>query len=109
MGRKNDIDLVREYVGSEQYEFYRHALTESKKDGIEPEDVVYALLTGKIIDEYPERERLLVYGTLKNDLPVHVVCDFSDSEVMYIATVYIPSARDWISYQVRKRRQGRKK
>lgn len=108
MRRKNDIDLVREYVASERYEFYRHALTESKKDGIQPEDVVYVLLTGKIIEEYPERERLLVYGTLKNDLPVHVVCDLSDMDLMYIPTVYIPSKTEWTRNQARKR-QGRKK
>jgi hypothetical protein len=71
--------------------------------------VVYVLLTGKVIEEYPERERILIYGSMKNDLPLHVVCDFSDEEVMYIPTVYIPSKRDWIGYQIRKRRKREKK
>jgi len=66
MKREKDIGLVREYVETERYEFYRHALTEAKKDGVEPEDVVYVLLTGKIIEEYPERERLLIYGEMSN-------------------------------------------
>ena len=57
MWRRIDIDLIKEYVTTERFEFYRHALTEAKKDGIEPEDVVYLLLTGKIIEAYPERER----------------------------------------------------
>jgi len=57
MSRRVDIDVIKEYVESERFEFYRHALTEAKKDGIEPEDVVYVLLTGKVIEAYPERER----------------------------------------------------
>ena len=96
--RYQDITLVREYIEAERYEFYRHALTESKKDGVEPEDVVYVLLTGKVIEEYPERGRLLIYGTMTNELPLHVVCDLSNEDVMYIPTVYIPSKEDWIRY-----------
>lgn len=109
MKRERNIDLVRDYIETERYEFYRHALTESKKDGVEPEDVVYALLTGKVIEEYPERERLLVYGEMTNHLPLHVVCDLSDEEVMYIVTVYIPSREEWIRFQVRKREVRKKK
>ena len=77
-----NIDCVREYIETERYEFFRHALTEAKKDGVEPEDVVYVLLTGKVIEEYPERERLLIYGEMTNQLPLHVVCDLSDEDVM---------------------------
>ncbi len=108
MWRRIDIDLIKEYVTTERFEFYRHALTEAKKDGIEPEDVVYLLLTGKIIEAYPERERVLVYGKTNQDLPVHVVCDLSDEDLMYIPTVYIPSSNDWIRFQIR-RRQPREK
>jgi hypothetical protein len=109
MPRQRNIDLIREYVEGDRYEFYRHALTEARKDGAEPEDVVYVLLTGKVIEEYPKRERILVYGRMKNKVPLHVVCDFSDEDVMYIPTVYIPSKRDWTKYQVRKRREGEKR
>jgi hypothetical protein len=108
MNREIDINLVREYVEADSYEFYRHALTEGKKDGVEPEDVVYVLLTGKVIEEYPERERLLIYGEMPNQIPLHVVCDLSDEDVMYIPTVYIPSREDWIRFQIRKRRPRKK-
>jgi len=85
--------------------FYRHALTEAKKDGIEPDDVVYVLLVGKIIERYSERSRVLVFGTMKNGLPLHVVCDYSDPEIMYIPTVYIPSKEEWIKFQRRKKKR----
>jgi hypothetical protein len=109
MKRNQDINLVRQYIEAERYEFYRHALTEAKKDGIEPEDVVYVLLTGKVIEEYPERGRLLIYGTMVNKLPLHVVCDLSDEDVMYIPTVYIPSKEAWIRYQIRKKPSDKKR
>ncbi|HET89567.1 MAG TPA: DUF4258 domain-containing protein [Chloroflexi bacterium] len=35
-----------------KYFFYTHALTEAKKDGVTPEDVVHAILTGEVIEEY---------------------------------------------------------
>ena len=109
MKRDQYINLVWEYIEAERYEFYRHALTESKKDGVEPEDIVYVLLTGKVIEEYPERSRLLIYGTMVNKLPLPVVCDLSNDDVMYIPTVYIPSKEGWIKYQIRRKPSGKKK
>jgi tRNA(Leu) C34 or U34 (ribose-2'-O)-methylase TrmL len=97
------IEKIRNFIQNENYEFYSHAITEAKKDGVEPEDIVYVLLTGKIIERYPERKRVLVYGKMMNGLPLHVVCDYSDSGLIYIPTVYIPSDDEWTgNYQRRK-------
>jgi len=71
------IENIRDFVQNENYEYYNPAITEAKKDGVEPEDVVYVLLTGKIIERYPKRHRVLVYGTMLNGLPLHIVCDYS--------------------------------
>lgn len=109
MQRKIDLKLVREFVEGDRYEFYRHALTEAKKDGVEPEDVVQVLLTCKIIEEYPERRRVLVFGKMRDGCPLHVICDFSDEEVMYIPTVYIPAETEWVKYQVRKPKVKKRK
>ena len=99
------IENIRDYVQKDNHEFYSHAITEAKKDGVEPEDVVSVLLMGKIIERYPKRCRVLVYGTMLNGLPLHVVCDYSDEEIMYIPTVYIPSDEEWTNnYQRRKKR-----
>lgn len=101
------IEDIRKFVENEKHEFYSHALTEAKKDGIEPEDVVYVLLTGKIIEKYPERFRALVYGELLNGLPLHVVCDYSDRNIMYIPTVYIPSDGEWTNNYQRRKKRGK--
>ncbi len=98
------IENIRNFVQNERYEFYSHAITEAKKDGVEPEDVVYVLFTGKIIEKYPNRLRVLIYGTMLNGLPFHVICDYLDENVMYIPTVYIPSNEEWTNnYQCRKK------
>ena len=79
MRQEHDIHQVREYVAAGRYEYYLHALTEARKDGVEPEDIVHVMLTGRVIEEYPERARLLIYGEMPNQLPLHVVCDFADN------------------------------
>lgn len=98
------IETIRGFIKNEKYEYYSHAVTEAKKDGVEPEDIVYLLLTGKIIERYPERYRVLVYGKMLNKLPLHVVCDYSDEDLLYITTVYIPSKGEWTHNFQRRRR-----
>lgn len=34
------IEKIRNFIQNEKYEFYTHAITEGKKDGIEPEDII---------------------------------------------------------------------
>lgn len=98
------IKSIRRHIENENYQFYTHALTEAKKDGVEPEDIVYVLLTGEIIENYAERYRVLVHGEMLSRVPLHVVCDYSDEELIYIITVYIPSREEWSqSFKRRKR------
>jgi hypothetical protein len=97
-----DIEQARQIVREERHLFYKHALIEAKKDGVRPDDVVYIILTGKIIEEYPERKRFLVYGTIFNNIPLHAVCDVSVPGILFIVTVYIPDSLEWIDCQIRK-------
>lgn len=87
--------------------FYTHALTEAKKGGIAPEDAVHAILTGDIIEEYPNRQRALIFAMLPHQIPLHVVCDYSQADVLLIVTVYVPDDRLWINLRVR--RKGERK
>ena len=102
------IEKIRKYIQNENYEYYTQAIIEGKKDGIEPEDIIYVLLTGKIIEEYSDRQRVLIHGTTLNGLPLHIICNYSAPDIIYIVTVYIPSDDEWIcNYQ--KRKKGGKK
>ena len=100
-----DLDEMRGLVLEGRYFFYTHALTEAKKDGIEPEDAVHAILTGEVIEEYPDRQRVLVFAMLPHKIPLHVVCDYSQVSVLLITTVYVPDDRLWIGFRIR--RKGR--
>jgi hypothetical protein len=97
-----NLDEIRRLVLEGRYFFYTHALTEAKKDGIAPEDAVHAILTGEVIEEYSDRQRVLVFATLPDEVPLHVVCDYSQANVLLIVTVYIPDDRQWIRFRVRR-------
>jgi hypothetical protein len=101
-------EQIRNNIRAEKYEYYLHALTEGKKDGVEPEDILYVLLNGKIIERYPDRQRSLVYGEMMNGLPLHVVCNYADPDMIYIVTVYIPSDAEWICNYQQRRKGGKK-
>lgn len=101
------IEKIRKFIENEDYEFYAHALIEAKKDGVEPEDMVYVLLTGKIIERYQERKRILVCGRMLNEIPLHIVCNYSDPDLLYIVTVYIPSREDWAN-NFQRRKKGKR-
>jgi len=102
-----DLNEVRRLVLEGKYFFYAHALTEAKKDGITPEDAVHAILTGEVIEEYSDCQRCLVFAVLPDEMPLHVVCDYSQAKVLLIVTVYIPDDRQWIGFRVR--RKGKRK
>ncbi len=97
-----DIETLRRLVREGKYFFYVHALTEAKKDGVAPEDAVQIVLNGSIIEQYPERKRVLVFGMMTSDIPLHVVCDYSNDDLILIPTVYIPSRRRWVASRRRK-------
>jgi hypothetical protein len=62
-------------------------------------------LNGKIIEEYPERQRVLIYAVLdEEDLPVHIIVDYSEPDEPVIVTSYVPDSRYWIKFQIRKSR-----
>jgi len=46
------IEQIKGLIEKEFYYFYAHCLTEAKKDGISPEDIIYCLLTGKVVEKY---------------------------------------------------------
>ncbi|MBN1876639.1 MAG: DUF4258 domain-containing protein [Anaerolineae bacterium] len=94
---------------SEALRVSKHALYEACKEGLRGKDIVHAIFNGEIIEHYPDRKRVLILGpTLTNitfddspeptkvQLPLHVVCDYSDNDVVVAVTVYIPNRERWV-------------
>jgi hypothetical protein len=71
------------------------------KEGFEERQIIEAL-TGRdrrILEHYPDQERCLVMGTcaIGRGTRLHVVCDYSDTEVLDIVTAYVPQAPWWVT------------
>jgi len=103
-----DIERIRAKIRSGQFTIYTHAMVEAMKDGLTGDDILYVALQGKIIEEYPERNRCLLYATVPGGMPVHIVVDYSWEEEYEITTVYIPDNREWINFQIRRKKVKKK-
>jgi len=101
-----NIDNIRAKVRAKQYFIYDHAFTEAFKDGLSVAAMRYVLLNGEIIEDYPERQRCLVYGNLPDGMPVHVIVEYARSE-LEIVTTYVPDKREWLDFKIRKSRTRR--
>ena len=102
-----DIEFIRGQFLKGEYAVSDHAIIEARKDGIEPNTVKkleWAVIKGTVIEDYPDRDRILIYAELnEDDLPVHVVVDYSFKEEPVIVTGYVPDSRYWIKSQIRKK------
>lgn len=98
-----DIEAIRKKIKSGNFSILDHAITEAFKDGISIQDILYCIKYGKIIENYPERKRCLIFCILNFDIPLHVVVDYSWKDEIDIITTYIPDSAKWINFQIRKK------
>ena len=83
----------------------KHARVEAFKDGLTTSDLEYVLMHGEIIENYPERNRVLLLAfEPQHELPIHITLEyFQDENVATIVTAYIPSDDIWEkNYKTRK-------
>lgn len=102
-----DIEYIRKRFIDGEYAISDHAIIEARKDGIDPgtvEKLEWVAVNGKVIEEYVDRKRVLMYAELKEEkLPVHIIVDYSFLEEPVIVTSYVPDSRYWIKYKIRKK------
>ena len=94
-----DIYWVKEQVRKGNYQFKLHALERASTRGIDPIEIKEALLSGKIIEDYPEDKRghsCLVQGKTLTGRDIHAVCGKS-YDILWIITVYEPDPREWVN------------
>ena len=101
-----DIATIRAKMRSKQYFIYDHALVEAFKDGLSIINIRYILLSGEIIEDYPERQGCLIGGNLQNGMPVHVIVEYVHFDLA-IVTTYVPDQRAWIKFRIRRLRSQR--
>ena len=104
------LKKIQECFKSDRVYYSRHARDEMENEEfgeISDEEVFEAILTGKIIENYPEDEpypSCLIYGRTTKNRPLHAVCVYSEDEKLSIViTVYQPNYERWIDFSRRKR------
>ncbi|MGH9802663.1 MAG: hypothetical protein ACRD82_20035, partial [Blastocatellia bacterium] len=60
-----DIEAIHERIKRGDYFVLDHAVTHGLKEGFSPRHTVMAVLNGKIIEEYPTAQRVLICGRVE--------------------------------------------
>ena len=100
-----EIEAIRECIRRGAFAVTDHAMLEGFKEGITEADMVRTIERGRVIEQYPERRRCLVFARRADGLPIHVVVEYPTRSVVDLVTAYIPQRQRWIRDQVRKRRK----
>jgi len=102
--------FIREHVRTKRYRLTRHVTIVRLERGITIAVLEQALLTGEIVERYPDDQSYpscLVLGWLTSGDPLHVVCSQGNLEpALRIVTLYEPEDALWESdYKTRKVRK----
>ena len=94
-----DLKAVRSQVQHGNYAVRPHAMQHAVKEGFSLRDMVHAVLYGLLVEEYPQRQRGLVYadGSVEEVIvPLHVVCEHRgpDDAVDFVTAVGLTVALD---------------
>jgi len=76
------------------------------KRNIERIEIEEAVITGEIIEEYPDDKYspgCLIYGRTKSNRPLHV--QVSIPPMVVIITAYEPDESEWINFRVRRKKE----
>ncbi len=90
------INAIKDYINENKFRVTDHAFEEMKVEGFVLKDVADGIISGKIIEDYPNAYPLpacLINGKTKKGRPVHVCV--SSPPLVKIITVYEPSPEKW--------------
>lgn len=92
-----DIYKIKEMCQNGALRWTNHVYIRLIQRSISTEDVESALLSGEIIEEYPQDypyPSYLVLGLRVSGEYIHVVCGLSPTE-LWIITTYVPDKSEW--------------
>ena len=97
-----ELNKIRTKVRLLDYDLSSHAHQERQSEKITVKEIEQTLLTGDIIETYPDDPRgesCLVSGP-DSSKPLHVVCG-NRGDRLLIVTVYRPKSPTWIDHKTR--------
>ena len=93
------IEHLRAQVENGNYLVKPHATLHALKEGFDELDMVDAILSGRIIEEYPDDQRVLICGktnlSTTTTIYLHIVCEHRDPNYVEFITAYIPDETMW--------------
>ena len=104
-----NIEQMREQVSAGEYSLRPHTLQHAVKEGFKFSHILYAVLTGEVIERYPDRDRCLFYVDIAVEgmtLPL-LVCEFNPDldDIVDIVTAYVPTEEEWIHPRQRRKKR----
>lgn len=92
------IEEIRTKVRNEMFELSAHALTRSTQRHILLDELIEAVVSGEVIEDYPNDRygpSCLLLGYTHNKRPLHIQCSYPSRLVLKIITVYEPTIDKW--------------
>lgn len=99
-----DILAIQKAIRDDNVFFTEHAVRQMAKRNISDDEVVKAISSGEIIEEYPADKygpSCLIYGRAEKGRHLHVVCSLPPR--VRVITVYELEPGEWMDYRRRKK------
>ena len=93
------LKRIRTQATRENFRLTQHAQQEMVEEDILLDEVLQAITTGRILENYPEHRRgacCLLNGLTRKSRPLHIVCTTAQP-VLIIITVYEPQPPRWVT------------
>jgi hypothetical protein len=97
------IDEIRKLTLDDKIIVSKHANTRMVERGVSAEDIVNLILSGDIIEDYPDDypcPSVLIFGFVPG-MACHIVVGICGNQLRII-TVYLPDEEEWINHKERK-------
>lgn len=95
-----DLELIKKLCAEEKLRWTNHIFLRLIQRSISIDDVQKAILSGEIIENYPEDypfPSCLIFGYRAEGDVIHVVCAPNDEGTeLWLITAYIPKEEKWM-------------
>ncbi len=100
------INEIRSAINLEQVIISRHAKEEAENDDLSLEEIIFSVMNGEIIENYPDDfpfPSCLILGRNQEKEPIHSVWAYNENTgFAVLITVYRPDFNMWSEWRVRK-------
>jgi len=98
-GSESVLRRIRAHGETENIRITQHAQQEMVEEGITLDELLEAIASGQILEDYPEHRRgpcCLLNGFTREGRPIHIVCTTAQP-MLIVITVYEPKPPKWVT------------